>query len=235
MIKREIGLGKHSEINFKKIPIVDSRVRFIPEYCEGKNVLSIGCVDMIEASPLDEIIKSGNHQLYNLREKCKHVVGIDINEKGIELLKIKKFDVYRYDVVLDSLEHIEREEYDVVVVSHVIEHIPDMYKFLMCILKKFKFKEIIIAVPNSYNFYNIINMCIKNKEVVSNDHYYTFSPITLIKLMSSIGLNYKKLYFDREIQPRFKPSNIILRKIYMLMYKKILNKNGNLIYIGTIK
>ncbi len=154
-------LGQHSEIDFKSIPIVHSRVRFIPKYCKGKKVLSIGCVDMIEASPLEELIKSGNHQLYNLREQCGHVTGVDINEEGISLLKEKGFDVHKYDVVLDSLEAIEGQEYDVLIVSHVIEHIPDMYTFLKSIINKFKFKEIIVAVPNSYHIYNIINMCIK--------------------------------------------------------------------------
>ncbi|MGL5348543.1 MAG: methyltransferase domain-containing protein [Peptostreptococcaceae bacterium] len=233
--KEGTTLGTHSEVDFKQIPIVDSRVRFIPEYCKGKVVLTIGCVDMINASPIEEIIKNGNHQMYNLRNTCSKVVGIDINKEGIEILNKMGFEAYCYDIQSESLEELERQTYDVLVISHIIEHIPNMYKFVETIIQKFRFKEIIVAVPNSYHFYNIINMCIKNKEVVSNDHYYTFTPITLMKLMNSLDLECKALYFDREITPRFIPENVFLKNIYLLLYKKIINKNGNLIYIGNTK
>ncbi|MGL5312907.1 MAG: methyltransferase domain-containing protein [Peptostreptococcaceae bacterium] len=233
--KEGTHLGTHSELDFKKIPIVDSRVRFIPKYCKDKVVLTIGCVDMIEACPIEDMIEKGNHQMYNLRKTCKKVVGIDINKSGVEILKKMGFEAYCYDILSEDIKEIDEQIYDVLIVSHIIEHIPNMYKFLEVIIKKFKFKEIIVAVPNSYHFYNIINMCIKNKEVVSNDHYYTFTPITLIKLMDNLGLDCKELYFDREIIPRFIPKSRILKYIYLLLYNKIINRNGNLIYIGNIK
>lgn len=233
--KEGTKLGTHSEIDFRQIPIVDSRVRFIPEYCKDKVVLTIGCVDMIDACPIDELIKKGNHQMYNLDRVCKKVVGIDINKEGIDILKKMGFEAYCYDIQSQSIEEVEQKIYDVLILSHILEHIPNMYEFVQIIVSKFKFKEVIIAVPNSYHFYNIINMCIKNKEVVSNDHYYTFTPITLMKFLDSLGFKCEQLYFDREIIPRFIPKNIFFKKIYLLLYRKIINKNGNLIYIGKYK
>lgn len=131
---------------------------------------------MIDACSIDEIIKRGNHKMYNLSKTCKKVVGIDINKDGIKILNQMGIEAYCYDIQSESL-----------------------------------------------------------KEVVSNDHYYTFTPITLIKLMDSIGLELNKLYFDREIVPRFIPKNIFLKRIYLFLYKKVINKNSNLIYIGNSK
>ncbi|ONI47979.1 hypothetical protein AN644_03210, partial [Candidatus Epulonipiscium fishelsonii] len=210
-------IGSEELLNLNKLPIIENRKISISKMCRGKSVITIGCVSMIEViEDYKAHINSENFQLYNLNKYCKNVIGIDVNQEGIN--KLKKYgykNVYKYDIFTDQIDEIDNKEYDVLILSHVIEHVPDMYNFLKKTIEKFKFKKIIVAVPSSYDFGPVMKLVLKKQEVISNDHYYTFSPVTLKKLLESLDIQTEKIYIDREKNPKLinKHKNIFRRYI----------------------
>ncbi|AXB30286.1 hypothetical protein DSB67_01175 [Vibrio campbellii] len=224
-------LGELTVFDLRNVGVLEKRQRSIPELVRGKDVLTIGCVDMIDVKSYQDFIESGLHQLYNIRKTAKSLVGVDINSDGIDILKEEGFNVHCLDVFnFDESSEIVQREYDVLVLSHVIEHIPNLYSFLERIIGKFKFKEIIIAVPNAYNYYSVLNYFFRKKEVISNDHFYTFSPVTLLKLGDALGLKHEAIWFDRE-EPKVKmgDKHKLLGLFHSIAKKTLFNNNGDLI------
>lgn len=228
-------VGDVAVMEFKNIKMIDKNKRSIAEICKGKSVLSIGCVDMIETKTLDNIIKDNNHQFYNISKTAKELVGIDINDIGIKKLESMGFEVYNYDIFSDETPPINDRYFDVLVLSHVIEHIPNCYEFVNRVIEKFNFGKIIIAVPNCYHQRNIISTIVNKSISESNDHYYTFSPFTLIKFMESLNINVNELFMDIE-DIKIKPgkNRKVLGFLGSIVRKYLLKSYGDLIAIGSI-
>lgn len=189
--------NKIQQLKTTDIEKVEIRYQYIPNYCKNKTVLTIGCVDMIDVYPLQERIKSGKHQFYNLSKTCKKVVGIDINSNGITQLSKIGLEAYEYDIFSDDKLEIQNINFDVVLLSHVLEHIPNYYEFLENVIRKFNFKEIIICLPNAYNKeVNLSKINVNNTEVISNDYYFTFTTYGLINIMDSLGFKINNFYQD---------------------------------------
>lgn len=242
-IKKGQNIGDTDELKFSSIEMLENRVNSIPKLVQGKKVLSIGCVDMVHSIAFEELIKLGNHQFYNMSKTASELIGIDVNRNGIQQLTNKSLNVKYFDIFSDTPSSELKEKFDYVVVSHVIEHIPNCYEFMQKIIEKFDFDKIIIAVPNALSTISTRRSFFK-QEVVSNDHYYTFSPITLVKLMESLPLNIETLCFDqinKKWIPRIelgknKPILGFLNNIRKVMLWKIFdNGAGDLILIASKK
>lgn len=223
--------GALSSIDLTEIKVLSKRQVSIPQLVSGKAVLSIGCVDMLNVYDYDELSELGMHQLCNLKSKAKSVVGIDINKEGIDFLNSKGFNVHYLDVFNINLNsEVVKEHYDVIVISHVIEHIPNMYEFLLSVVENFTFNELVIAVPNAYNYSSIINVVFNKREALSNDHYYTFTPLVLKKLIESLDLKVESMWFDRhEVPITIEKKSKMLAKVVSLMRNLIFGNNGDLI------
>ncbi len=188
--RQPVFKGDHTLFSYDKIKTVPHRTKFIPELCVNKEVLSIGCVSMIEINPLNEIIASGNHLFYNISKKAKYSLGVDVNKEGIRQMQEIGLNVVYNDIFNCDKEIINRK-YDIIVLSHVIEHIPDIYNFTKFIVNNFNYEKLIIAVPNSHT-----NYISEGYEKNSNDHYYAFTPITTLNFLRSLNLFVDEFYFD---------------------------------------
>ena len=224
-------IGDISLLKFKNLKILDIRQKSIANLCKGKKVLVIGCVDMVEAKSLEQYIVEGKHQFYNISLEAEKVVGVDINSEGIKQLRQKGFDVIECNILKD-INPLVREKYDIVVVSHVIEHVPDIYNFIKKIIEKIKFEEIIFGVPNAYNIKHALPALLLQREQVSNDHYYTFTPVTFLKLLESLGIEIKEFYLDGDRKVKMGNNHKILGYIWSIIKGKYFKYSGDLIVIG---
>jgi len=114
---------KHRIMNYHKF--------FVNNIEEGDTVLDIGC---------------GNGALtFDLAKKAKKVVGIDINEKNIEVAKSKYNSANIEYKVGDATKDLDNKKFDAVVLSNILEHIEDREDFLNKI--KNLAPKILIRVP----------------------------------------------------------------------------------------
>lgn len=117
---------KHRLMNYHRF--------FVDNVCENSAVLDIGC---------------GNGALtYDIASKAKKVVGIDLSEKNISIAK-NKFSRENTEYICgDARRYINQfvnEQFDVIVLSNVLEHIDKRVKFLTS-LKKVA-PKLLIRVP----------------------------------------------------------------------------------------
>ena len=98
---------------------------FIVDYCRGKRVLHIGCVD---TGLLDERFAAGQLLHQKLDKVAERVVGIDINTEGLQYLRDKGFDDLHKVNIEDPADFapLQSETFDVVVISEVVEHLQNV-------------------------------------------------------------------------------------------------------------
>jgi len=123
-IKSEGGLHpKHRLIGYHKF--------FLDNIFVSDSVLDIGC---------------GNGALaYDIANKAKSVVGIDILEKNIEKAKARFNKSNIKYLIGDATKDLSGEKFDVIILSNVLEHIEDRVIFLKGI--KGLANKVLIRVP----------------------------------------------------------------------------------------
>ena len=123
-IKTEGGLHpKHRLINYHQF--------FLENVNMGDVVLDIGC---------------GNGALtFDLAKKAKKVIGVDFNERSIQVAKERYSAPNIEYIVSDVAKHNFTQEFDAIVLSNVLEHIEDRVAFL----KKLRglARKILVRVP----------------------------------------------------------------------------------------
>ena len=114
---------KHRIMNYHKF--------FVDKVGENDTVLDIGC---------------GNGALtYDVARKAKNVVGIDLGEKNILIAK-RKYSRENINYICgDALTDLPNEQFDVIILSNVLEHIDKRVEFMRS-LKKLA-PKILIRVP----------------------------------------------------------------------------------------
>lgn len=155
------------------------RLSYVPQFCKDKRVLDIGCYDETAIKSK----KDSGYWLHGLISKvAKKVIGIDSSEqirseiKTGPKSKIIKKDLYDLDKDFAAINKI-----DVIVAGELVEHIPDVSKFLQLMKKLYPGKALILTTPNATSFSNIL-LAFFNRESSHKDHIQVFSYKTLYVL-----------------------------------------------------
>ena len=148
-VKTKLRLFLNLEWIFERLSLETSWAYFAAEQHPMKTLnrrFLLDCVDSSQ-SILDLGCKYG-HDSFILSEKCKEVVGIDYDTNAIEKAKST---YHRQNLSYLSEEGIKyltesSKVFDVLILSHVLEHLDDPVKFL----QEFKqyFKYIYVEVPD---------------------------------------------------------------------------------------
>jgi hypothetical protein len=143
------------------------RMKVFEPYVKGKKVLHIGCTDYPIFNP--------NTNLHlKLGKLCDELHGMDVDSKGIEVLKGFFPGVY-----FEDLKEAD-EKYDTILAPETIEHVENISIFLKEI-NSISAKHYIITGPNCFNDYFKNGFKAGNEfvEMVHPDHNCWFSPYTL--------------------------------------------------------
>lgn len=178
-----------------KVPVVETvvgRINFVLEQCHGKKVLHLGCAD---EGFTNEKINKGNLLHLQISNVAKETWGVDYSQEAIEFLKKNGFEnLFIGDIEqLGTIKKLKGEEFDVILLTEVLEHLNNPGASLLEIKKLFSPKtRLIITVPNGLSFTRI-KPAMKGYESVHPDHNYWFSFKTLETLLRKNGYSIEKI------------------------------------------
>ena len=139
--------------------MIGDKQTLVIEHCRNKEVLDVGCVGAFEYT----IENMRNSLHYRLKPYTKKLVGVDIEEKGIQVLNSLGCDC-RVGFAEDIQEELGK--FDVVLLGDVIEHIPDPCAFLTKLRPLLKQDgTIICTTPNAMCFWRF--NCRNNRSLLS--------------------------------------------------------------------
>lgn len=183
-----------------KCKVVD-REKEIIEICQNKKILHLGCVD----DPLTlQRINNGDLLHLKIMEVASAVTGIDISEEGISYLKqhLKIDNIIHGNVEMpDSLKF--RQDFDVVVVGELLEHLANPGLFLENLSNSCTTRTtVVISVPNAFAIKSFLRV-MTGRELVHPDHVAYYSSRTLEALLQRHGFSMKsvKSYFVMSRNP----------------------------------
>lgn len=166
-----------------------NRIEVIENCCKDKSVIHVGCCDHIPL--IKEKINKGTWLHKRLTKISKKTLGIDINVEGIQFLKDLGFDnVICHDLMKDVSEAISSQNWDIMVLGDILEHVDNPVDFLSQLKQKYQGKvdKILITVPNAFDHETFV-FASRNVELINTDHRYWFTPYTLAKIGTLAGLN----------------------------------------------
>ena len=165
---------------FNQILNVESRLLssnpdYILNMFANYKILHIGCVDSQYYNP-----KSNLH--CNLAKITNNLYGFDIDIDGLKILE-KDCPSSKYFYNWDD---IYSQDYDVVLIPEVIEHVLDVGIFIEKI-RKINTKELFISAP----YFGLYNSHVKEsnglyQETVHPDHKCWYSPYTLYNIFKDV-------------------------------------------------
>ncbi|MFH1686841.1 MAG: tetratricopeptide repeat protein [bacterium] len=169
---------------------VDDRKRFTVDFCRGKKVLHIGCVD----AGMTAQRRSEKYFLHDLiAEAATELIGVDIDNAGLELLRDSGHEVYRLNIETDcDLLAQLAARVDVIVMPEVIEHLNNPGLALDNLVASAFSGDIFITTPNAFS-YRANQTIATGVELVHPDHNYWFSPTTLKTLLGKHGLEVRRM------------------------------------------
>ena len=83
----------------------------------------------------------------DVAQVAKHVVGMDFNETSIKIARERYHRDNLEFRIGDALETLPDEKFNVVILSNVLEHLPDRSQFLQRVQKTLQPNRILIRVP----------------------------------------------------------------------------------------
>lgn len=163
-------------------------VRRYAHYCQYKSVLDqvMPGMRVLDAGCGDGVLS------VMLAEKGAIVVGTDISEPNIDAAKkIAVAQGLNIDFRVADIENLpfENNEFDIVVSSHVLEHIPDFDKGLLEIMRVTK-STAVIAIPTVLNGCSLVQ--------IGGGQYYLKGPRSFLALPVGFLLMFGAKLLDRE-------------------------------------
>lgn len=176
--------------------IKDERAKEIYSYIKDKLVLDVGCYAEIKDNIKNAEKEQGDRWIHGfLKKYSKHVIGIDIAEKEIELLRKQGYDVH-----CQSAEDFKfNKKFDVIFAGDVIEHLSNPGLFIGRCKKHLKADGwLILTTPNVFCLNSKIGGLIRfmnNDLEVHPEHTCFYSPTVIKTLLERYNFAIKEMKF----------------------------------------
>ena len=168
-----------------------SRQEIISEFCSGKVVLDIGCVqhDMSNVDSEEWLHK-------NVIKVAADTLGVDYLEEAVRELANRGYKIVQGDVTKPL--HIDRT-FDVIVVGNLIEHLSN-FEGLFDNLSRLLKPEGVILISTANPFYSeqYFFSAFKNDIIVNPEHTCWIDPVTLDQLASRFAFETVEVRWVKE-------------------------------------
>lgn len=196
-------LGGTSTPNIKDFSDViaweDHKIKFAVSYCEGKDVLDLGCV---QHNPENYKSKYWLHKA--LAKVANTLEGVDLYEDGVEYIK-----ELGYNVLVGNAESFDTgKKYDVIVAGDLIEHIEDLRGFLISCKSHLRPEgKLLISTPNPWYWRNIIKVIIFGRVInVNKEHTLWMCPSVMGQLLARHDMKIEHWHYgSRYLKDRVMP------------------------------
>lgn len=186
--------------------IREPRFNFFSNICRDKKIMHIGCADAMAFKE-----DSNLHICLSKLESPTVLHGLDIDTDTIS--KLSEICPGKYFTSYDQVT----EDYDIVLIPEVMEHVPNVNLFLKDVLSIVS-KEYLFTVPSILAAQIFCDDCF-TLEMIHPDHKYWFSPYTLYNTIQSYSSDYDMQMYYLENKSQIgvrlwkKPIEIIEEKI----------------------
>lgn len=217
-------MNKEAEIRKFMNANISNKDSEILEFCKEKSILDVGCVGQGRSF-------SSDNWLHNkVRLVASSIVGIDIDQSGLNELKNEGYNVMHISELTDS------DKYDVVLMGDVIEHIGDVEAFVNFYkMRLVENGKMIITTPNPFSFRQVIHTFLYKKPSINHEHTCHLDPFTMLEVVARTNTKITYFRWLREqkkiIKLRDRIINLVanimmsIRKYYSPNFLLILERN----------
>jgi SAM-dependent methyltransferase len=172
----------------EKHPSREKGIGFITDFIEKDySVLDLGC--------------SRGEITRRIAEKAKHVVGVDISRESIDKANLNTKDNLQY-YCMDARQYLEESNgnFDVLILSHILEHLDEPKQFLAYYKEHFRF--IYVEVPDfDRSIFNHFRKELELPLIYSDpDHVNEFDRQELRELIGECGLEIERAEYIFGVQ-----------------------------------
>jgi SAM-dependent methyltransferase len=122
------------------------------------------------------------------RNIARDLVAIDYSPEAIRVLSETNPDIRAFTADIADDNFRLHEEFDVVVLSHVLEHLEQPLKFLSSLTRKVRFRYLVAEVPLEDLWAARVKMLVRNRSHNAAGHVQFFTASSFQRLLSSAGL-----------------------------------------------
>ena len=171
-----------------------SRVDTVLYYCKNKSVLDIGCVNhSIGRTEFDNWLHG------KIKDVARKLVGVDFLKEEVEELNKAGYEVICADVTKPLKVD---EQFDVIMVGNLIEHLSDFAGFFKNLNKYLKEDGmVLISTANPFYMEQYFYSAFKNEVLINPEHTCWIDPVALEQLAARFEFKTEKVYWIKNGWP----------------------------------
>jgi SAM-dependent methyltransferase len=184
------------------------KLGLILENTKQGRVLDVGAIGQDKGLVSDDWIHG------KLARIVTHLVGVDINERGVSEAKSKGFNIL--------LPHeLKDEKFDVLLMLDVVEHVDGVHQFIQHYMNHLLPNgKIIITTPNPFNIRQFIDILIFGQPSVNPEHTAWIDPTNFIEITQRLRLKIDSFYWLGEYsKPKKWYRKLLFYSVYPFFYK----------------
>lgn len=191
-----------------------NRVDYLLDICSGKRVLHVGFSDYPYTQ---QKIKSGNLLHLELKKVTKDLLGLDNDKASLDLYRSITSDtqVIEGDIMNGQLGDSLPRNFEIVLLGEILEHLKNPHQAVENLHNNFSAGTILVVTTPNYSSLGYFSAALHNTEMIHPDHYWYFSPITVLKIFPADKFELVDFNFGMYFQ-KSKKINFVLRRFPFL-------------------
>ena len=196
--------------------MIGNKLDMVLDYCKGKVVLDIGCVEELSDFSPENLSKT---QHFALKKVASKLVGIDLEEAAVDTFKKMGFECY--SCLAENAHALNIGQFDVVVIGDIIEHIPDPHSFLVGIRPLLRKDGVVFCTtPNALAYSNTL-FVLTGKRLTRYQHVCWYCKITLRNLFLYSGYHPVETHFCNFSKTARNPFRKLLDTIFCALREEL--------------